>query len=149
MNRFLTILCHPSKIGLYIKDKKYIISLYVLIFMALTIGVMATKTFTTSYLNNDVSESLVQELSHTSTKAPTDMIFDGTTLKSNTGTYTFRETGLYITFLNNDYQDQNKTARQSLFSDSSYTFQFAFYSDKVLMQYSNYSPVTINHNHYN
>ena len=56
--RIVDILCHPSRIGLYIKDKIYVVIIMFISFVALFMGVMALKVYPQDYYSLESAENI-------------------------------------------------------------------------------------------
>ena len=54
----MDILCHPSRIGLYIKDKIYVVVLMFISFALLFMGVLALKVYPQNYYSLESAENI-------------------------------------------------------------------------------------------
>ena len=61
--RIMDILCHPSRIGLYIKDKIYVVILMFISFAVLFMGVLALKVYPQKYYSLESAENISYAIS--------------------------------------------------------------------------------------
>lgn len=122
--RIVDILCHPSRIGLYIKDKFYVVILMFIFFAVLFLGVLALKVYPSDYYSLENAENISFALSK-SNMVPTIEYKDKKIVGEKS--YMIVMDDFSACFLPENYSTNNEITKKSL--------NMAFYEDHVDIYY--------------
>ena len=126
LDRFYISLVHPSRIGLFVKDKIWMPLIHILIMLAIFTSMLAVRSFTIDYFSGTTSKTLVDIVENS--KNNLDIKFENNKL---TGTQVRFETEEYFVYFLNKPTGNFSTICQIVFEEDSVTFRYYLESKTV------------------
>ena len=127
IERLKIILTHPTRIGLFFKDKIYIPILFLLTMFFLFVGVNAVYNFNTTQYSHETSKNytlLVQYSLNDSKEKPTfNITFDSTTNKLKGDTHVFKSDNIILAINSVNVYQKNGVLTVNLLEDGAVLYE--------------------------